>query len=159
MITLVLDYSCADEIKSVDESVKELMISCIKSVLETEGLEGKYEVSLTVADKQTIKSANLNFRGIDKVTDVLSFPLGDEGDYPENLSNGAFLLGDIMICAPRAAEQAEEYGHSFAREMGFLCVHSALHLLGYDHVGDEQQAKKMRSREREALEKIGLRRE
>lgn len=109
------------------------------------------EINLTLTDNDGIREANNSFRGIDKVTDVLSFPLVDytspanfDGiearaeDY-FNLDTGELMLGDILICIPRMYEQAEEYGHSVLREYCFLIVHSMLHLFGYDHMEDDER--------------------
>ena len=147
-----------DKIEITDKMLA-LMKSCAESVLITEGLEGSFEISLTITDNESIRQINNAFRGIDKETDVLSFPLSDDKSFPVNMDSGDYLLGDIVISAEKAAEQAEEYCHSREREFGFLTVHSVLHLLGYDHVNDEAEGKIMQAREKEALERIGLTRE
>ncbi|MDR2687106.1 MAG: rRNA maturation RNase YbeY, partial [Oscillospiraceae bacterium] len=89
-------------------------------------------------------------------TDVLSFPLGENGVYDTNPATCAAMLGDIVICLPRAAEQARLYGHSLQRELGFLTVHSMFHLLGYDHEGGGLDAVRMREKEEHVLEQLGL---
>ena len=158
MITVVFDYSNEqDSVEISDELIGLCNKACV-SVLKNEGMEGEFEISLTVTDKQSIKEINSSYRGIDKVTDVLSFPMSDCGEYPENYDTGALVLGDIIICAERALEQAEEYGHSPEREFGFLCAHSLLHLLGYDHVNGEEEAKVMESKQAKALSDINLNR-
>lgn len=158
MTEILIDYSNEQSDIEITENLLSVMQSAALSVLKNEGLEGKYEISLTIADEPSIKQLNFTHRGIDSVTDVLSFPLSDSGEYDENFDTGALLLGDIVICAKRALEQAEEYGHSVEREFGFLCAHSVLHLLGYDHVGDKEQAEIMENKQRQALDAIGLKR-
>ena len=158
MIELILDFSDEQEQPNVAGDLLEVMRRAIISVLENEGMDGCFEVSLSIVDKPDIRALNAAYRGIDRVTDVLSFPLGENGEYPKNLDNGAFMLGDIVICAQIAREQAAEYGHGEEREFGFLCAHSSLHLLGYDHVDSEEQAREMEQKQEDALEKIDLRR-
>lgn len=118
---------------------------------EKEGLDG--EVSLTLCGNEYIRRLNSEYRGIDAVTDVLSFPTLDFKPVC-----GYTLLGDIVVCLPRAEEQAKEYGHSLTRELCFLCVHSALHLLGYDHVDDEDGRLYMEKRQEEVLCCFGIER-
>lgn len=158
MIELVLDYSNEQSDVEISDELISLLKSAAVSVLKNENLSGKFEISLTFCSEEEIKLLNSEHRGIDKVTDVLSFPLGEDGEYPQNLSNSAYVLGDIVICAKRAVEQAKEYGHSKEREFAFLCAHSVLHLLGYDHM-DENEAKDMEVRQGKALEDINIRRE
>lgn len=110
-------------------------------------------VSVSFAMKDEIQRLNKNYRGIDKVTDVLSFPQFDSPDsIPEE---GDILLGDVVICVEVALEQSREYGHSQERELLYLFTHSILHLLGYDHM-EEEEKKMMRKREEEVMEAIGL---
>ena len=111
-----------------------LVRRCCHAVLDEENFDGNAEVSVTFVDNEKIHELNLKHRNIDRETDVLSFPLGENGVYDVDLDTGAKLLGDIVISIPKAMEQAEEYNHSLQREIGFLTVHSMLHLLGYDHV-------------------------
>ena len=105
-----------------------------------------------------IKEINNEFRNINKSTDVLSFPLGENGVYDINYSNGAKQLGDIVISVEKAVSQAEEYGHSLTREIAFLTVHSVLHLLGYDHVTSEQDEKEMFKKQEEVLSILDIKR-
>ncbi len=114
------------------------------------------EVNVLLVDDENIRALNAQFRNIDSATDVLSFPLGQDGEYDENPESGKKMLGDIVINVPQAERQAEEYGHSFQREMAFLTVHSMLHLLGYDHVQGGMQQVKMREREEAVLLQMGL---
>ena len=107
-------------------------------------------------DNEQIRELNRDYRNKDAATDVLSFPLGEDGVYDKNEETGALLLGDIVISVERAKEQAEQYGHSLERELGWLTVHSMLHLLGYDHETGEEEARDMRAREEAVLTSLGL---
>ncbi|MBE7025844.1 MAG: rRNA maturation RNase YbeY [Ruminococcaceae bacterium] len=109
------------------------------------GQKGHHAVSVLVCDNAAIKELNEQWRGIDKATDVLSFPMED----------GEKIIGDIVLSLEKAYEQAEEYGHSPAREIGFLTVHSMLHLYGYDHIEEEDRVK-MRVMEEKILTKLKL---
>jgi len=126
------------------------------AVLATEGFLDLAEVNVTFVDDAEIKQLNTDFRNIEKSTDVLSFPLGENGIYDVNPENGAKMLGDIVISVDHAVNQAELYGHSLQREIAFLTVHSMLHLLGYDHVNSKLEEMKMREKEEQVLTKLGL---
>lgn len=136
--------------------LKRLMRLAAEATLAYEGYKGGAELSLTFTDNEGIRKINRKFRKIDAPTDVLSFPLFDfEGE--EEFSEGeANALGDIVISLERAYEQAEEFGHSRDREAAFLCVHSMLHLLGYDHVNNEDEELDMRRRQTAIMEMLGL---
>ena len=109
------------------------------------------EISLTLVDAEEIQMLNRDYRNVDKVTDVLSFPQFDDlNELPEDEE---ILLGDVVICRQQAEAQAEEYGHSVEREMVYLFVHSVCHLLGYDHMDDEEKAE-MRAKEEAVMERI-----
>ena len=125
------------------------------TALECEEFEESASVDVTLVSNKKIREYNRDFRDIDRVTDVLSFPMGENDEYDVDPESGCCLLGDIVISLEKAAEQAEEYGHSFEREVGFLTVHSMLHLLGYDHI-DEKDGDVMRAHEKIILDKIGL---
>ena len=112
---------------------------CCNAVLKMENFEGPADVSVTFVDNDRIQEINREHRNIDAVTDVLSFPLGENGKWDIDPETGAQQLGDIVICVPRAVEQAERFGHSFQREMGYLTAHSMLHLIGFDHMEDEER--------------------
>ncbi len=142
----------------VPSGVRMLVRRCCTAVLQCEAFDGPAEVSVTFTDDEHIRSLNRDYRGIDKSTDVLSFPLGENGEYDINLDTGAKLLGDIVISMDHARAQAEEYGHSLEREIGFLTVHSMLHLLGYDHVNGGLEEVRMREKEETVLTKLGLQR-
>lgn len=136
---------------------KILIRRAVEATLAYEGYKNNAEVSVTFTDNEGIKKINSEFRGIDKPTDVLSFPLTDyeatDGILVDELDGS---LGDIVISLERAKEQADEFGHSFEREVAFLTVHSMLHLLGYDHVNGEEEELDMRRRQSEILKNMGL---
>ena len=147
-----------DDGVKVPTGVKLLVRRCCIAVLEEEDFPGNAEISVTFTDDERIRELNRLYREIDKSTDVLSFPLGENGEYDINPATGAKLLGDIVISVPHALAQAEEYGHSLQREIGFLTVHSMLHLLGYDHVGGGIEEVRMREKEEKVLTELGLKR-
>ena len=129
--------------------------SC-NAVLEFEGFEQPAEISVTFVDNAEIQTLNAQYRGKDMPTDVLSFPLGEDGKYDVDQDTGACLLGDIVISMEKAMEQAELYGHPLQREVAFLTVHSMLHLLGYDHEQGGLAAVKMREKEEAVLIQLGV---
>ncbi|MBQ8817033.1 MAG: rRNA maturation RNase YbeY [Clostridia bacterium] len=141
----------------VEYALKLLVRRAIISSLDYEGFENKAEVSVTFTDNEGIKALNKDYRSIDKETDVLSFPLVDfDGGEEPPINEETVGLGDIVISLEKAQAQAEEYGHSFEREVAFLTVHSMLHLLGYDHVNSDEEDAEMRQRQSEILIKMGL---
>ena len=126
--------------------------------LKAEGIEEDCVISVMLTDDEGIRAVNSEFRGIDRATDVLSFPLNElepgefDAEYCErDFETGAIMLGDMMISVPRCEEQGEEFGHGYEREIMYLTVHSVLHLLGYDHVDEGEMKKQMRSREKEIM--------
>ena len=132
-----------------------------RTILETldyEGMENDAEVSVTFVDDEGIRELNNRFRGMDKPTDVLSFPLLDyEGESEEPFFDElCHNLGDIVISLERAMAQANEFGHSFEREVAFLTAHSMLHLLGYDHELSEEDDADMRRRQNDIMDRLGL---
>lgn len=129
--------------------------SCI-ATLESENFSNAAEVDVSIVDDAQIQQMNKKYREIDRSTDVLSFPLGEDGDYPVNPESGAMMLGDIVISAEHAMYQADLYGHGFEREVSFLTVHSMLHLLGYDHVNGGLEQEIMREKEELILARLGL---
>ncbi len=143
----------------IPTGIRLLIRRCCHAVLEEEGFEDNAEVSVRFVDNETIHELNRKYRNIDRETDVLSFPLGENGKYDTNLDTGAKLLGDIVISVPKAVEQADMYNHSLQREIGFLTVHSMLHLLGYDHEDGGIEEVRMREKEETVLTKIGLKRD
>ena len=122
----------------------------VKTVLETEGLSFAYEVSITFVDINEIHQLNKEYRNVDRPTDVLSFPI-DEDFIIDGVDT---MLGDIVISMDIAKEQAKEYGHSLDREIMYLTCHSMLHLLGYDHMKEDDKTQ-MRAREKEVMSKLG----
>lgn len=142
----------------VPSGIRLLLRRCCHAVLQLEKFSGAAEVSVRFVDNDIIRELNARYRNIDRATDVLSFPLGENGKYDINPSTGAALLGDVVISVQKAMEQAEEYGHSLDREMAFLTVHSMLHLLGYDHVNGGLEAVRMREKEETVLTQLGLKR-
>ena len=121
--------------------------ACI-AVLREENFKGNAEVSVTFVDDEEIRRMNNEFRQIDEATDVLSFPMGEDGVYDTNPDTGAKILGDVVISLERADLQAREFGHSLEREIVYLFTHSVLHLLGYDHTDDGERKRRMRAREK-----------
>lgn len=107
-------------------------------------------------DDDQIRQINKEHRNIDSTTDVLSFPMGENGEYDKNPETGGYILGDIVLSIERAMEQADRFGHSLQREVGYLIVHSVLHLLGYDHVDGGLEAVRMREREEAIMLSVGL---
>lgn len=140
----------------IPTGVRLLIRRCCHAVLEMEKFDGSAEVDVTIVDNDEIHRINLEQRNMDVATDVLSFPLGEDGKYDMNPATGAYMLGDIVISAERAVAQAEEYGHSLQREIGYLTVHSMLHLLGYDHVDGGLESVRMREKEEAVMSLIGL---
>ena len=145
-------------VMKIPTGVRMLVRRCCKAVLLNEGFTDLAEISVTFVDDETIHQLNKKHRNIDKSTDVLSFPLGENGVYDVNLDTGAKMLGDIIISIEHAYAQAEKYGHTLQREIGFLTVHSLLHLLGYDHEDGGLEMVKMREKEEAVLTSIGLKR-
>ncbi len=149
----------------IDERAEECLGTEMEDVIRAiaadtlayEGFSSECEVSVSVVDGAEIQTINRQFRGIDRVTDVLSFPqlTFTEGEIPEKNENGEIVLGDIILCLQRAKEQAAEYGHSLKREIAFLTAHSMLHLLGYDHM-TPQEEKVMFQKQEEILQKAGI---
>lgn len=130
--------------------------AAVKGALAYEAFPYNAEVSVTFTDNAGIHELNLSHRGIDRPTDVLSFPMYDfrAGELPDDC--GAVQLGDIVISLEKAREQAIEYGHTLKREIAFLAVHSTLHLLGYDHELSEKDETDMFRRQDEIMEKLGI---
>jgi probable rRNA maturation factor len=133
-----------------------LIKRCCQAVLEYESFRDDAEVSVSFVDNAEIRKLNRIYRDKDKSTDVLSFPLGDDGKYDVNNETGAYLLGDVVISMETAVKQAYIYGHSLEREVGFLTVHSMLHLLGYDHETSPLDAANMNEKQELILEKLGI---
>ncbi len=140
----------------IPTGVRMLIRRCCNAVLVGESFKGSAEISVTIVDDEAIHELNLKHRGIDRATDVLSFPLGVDGVYDINNDTGARMLGDIVISIEHAYKQADLYGHSLDREIAFLTVHSMLHLLGYDHEPGGLELVRMREKEEAVLTQLGL---
>lgn len=140
----------------IPTGLRMLVRRCCNAVLKLENFEGSAEVSVTFVDNKTIKDYNRQYRDKDYVTDVLSFPMGENGVYDTDPANGAKILGDVVISIEKAVEQAERFGHSLQREVGYLTAHSVLHLLGYDHEDEGLQRVRMREKEELVMEQLGL---
>ena len=127
----------------------------VDMTLSAEGIGEGCIISVSLTDGEGIREINKQFRGVDSVTDVLSFPMNEltPGEFnPDKCDRdpetGKIMLGDMMICIPKCAEQGEEFGHGFEREIMYLAVHSTLHLLGYDHIDEGEMKRQMRTREK-----------
>ena len=125
------------------------------AVLRMENFQGPAEVSVTFVDNAGIKELNAQYRNKDIETDVLSFPMGENGVWDKNPETGAYILGDVVISMEKARDQAELFGHSLQREVGYLTAHSVLHLLGYDHM-EKLERVRMREKEELVMEQLGL---
>ncbi|MDY3240648.1 MAG: rRNA maturation RNase YbeY [Anaerovoracaceae bacterium] len=146
-----------EEGQAVTQEILDTMMQAAEYCLDAEQIDTeRSEISVTFVSLEEIHELNREYRQVDSPTDVLSFPQFDDLD--ELPEEGEIMLGDVVICSDRAKEQAEEFGHSFEREIIYLFVHSVLHLLGYDHM-EEDEKRIMRRREEEVMERIGLKRE
>ena len=136
-------------------AISNVIRKCIKAVFAAEGINVPLEINVLITDDQGIQLINSTSRNIDKPTDVLSFPMFEltAGEPPADWDSyldpdtGLCPLGDMVISLQRATAQAEEFGHSLKREVGYLTIHSMLHLLGYDHLDEGPQKAQMRARE------------
>lgn len=135
---------------AVTQALRGLIRRAVNGALRYEGFEKPAEVSVTLTDAQSIRELNADYRDKDAVTDVLSFPIFDDTE------DEVAVLGDIVLCLSRAAEQAAEFGHSFEREVAFLTVHSVLHLLGYDHETGEEDEREMFARQKLIMEYLEI---
>ncbi|MBQ2696461.1 MAG: rRNA maturation RNase YbeY [Clostridia bacterium] len=157
MINLVLNEAA----EQLEESVREMVKRCVEQTLLMEEFPFDAEISFSITDNEEIRQLNRENRGIDRVTDVLSFPMLDTEDgvlivEDSDILDNCVFLGDIVISLPKAIEQAEAYGHSLLRELGFLTVHSVLHLLGYDHELGEEEEKEMFQKQEQVLSALSL---
>ena len=144
--------------------VMRVLCRTVKTALAAEGVEISCEINIMLTDDEGIREVNRTMREIDRATDVLSFPMFDlaPGEHPDEADadpdTGLVPLGDMCISVERAKAQAAEYGHSFRREICYLCVHSVLHLLGYDHLDEGEMKRQMRAREEEIMKQLKLER-
>ncbi len=139
----------------IPTGLRMLIRRCCNAVLKLENFEGPAEISVTFTDNEQIKKLNAQYREKDTATDVLSFPMGENGVYNVNMDTGAKILGDIVLSMEKAMEQAETFGHSLQRETAYLTAHSVLHLLGYDHMENMDRVR-MREKEELVMEQLGL---
>ena len=134
----------------LDENIYELLESVIKECLILEGKPLNYEISLSFVDNEEIRDLNREYRNVDRETDVLSFPMEED-----DLLVPTPLLGDIIISVEKALEQSVEYGHSILREISYLTAHSMFHLLGYDHMEEEEKVI-MRDKEKKVMKILNI---
>ena len=160
MVRFITENETNEEI--TEEQLAELRRVC-EAVMDGEDCDFDAEISLTFTDNAGICEINNEYRGIDRPTDVLSFPMlefdGGEADAEFETDEGLVMLGDIVISVERARSQAAELGHSLRRELAFLTAHSMLHLLGYDHVDDPEGERYMIEKQNEVLDGLSLTRE
>ncbi|MBD7935812.1 MULTISPECIES: rRNA maturation RNase YbeY [Cytobacillus] len=156
-MTLHIDF--IDETEGLTEAQTREIENLLQFAAVKEVVEEDTEISITFVENARIQEINREYRNKDKATDVISFAMEEmgEGEIPLIGEGLPRMLGDIIISIPKAVEQAEEYGHSFMRELGFLSVHGFLHLLGYDHETTEEE-KIMFTRQKEILDEFGLQR-
>lgn len=140
----------------IPSGIRLLVRRCCHAVLNHEGFSQDAEVSVSFVDNADIQKLNSEYRQKDAPTDVLSFPLGENGKFDLNEETGAAVLGDIVLSMEKAYEQADIYGHSLQREVAYLTVHSMFHLLGYDHEQGGLEAVRMREKEEAVLTSLGL---
>ena len=145
-----------EEGQALGEAALRKIKEAAEILLQKEGVDAeRAELSLTLVSPEEIRELNREYRGVDVATDVLSFPQFESGQ--ELPAAGEICLGDVVICDGKIREQAAEFGHSYERELVYLFVHSLLHLLGYDHM-EEDEKELMRKREEEIMEAVDLRR-
>lgn len=148
-----LDCEESEEYKKIIEPV---LLECYK---EENILWSKLSVQITLTNPENIRKLNKQYRGIDKETDVLSFPMFNKDELEQKIKDQDFpyedILGDMVISIERVNEQAKEYGHSFKRELSYMVVHSFYHLIGYDHI-EEQDKIEMRKKEETILERLKI---
>ena len=150
-----INYNNIEELPNEEVLIKKV----VQAVLENEGVKHDLDLYITLTNNEEIHKINKEYRNVDRPTDVLSFPMY-ERDEIKNLkvdknSDEEEILGDIIVSIEKVKEQAEEYGHSFERELAYLVTHGCLHLLGYDHMIDEEK-EVMRKHEEMVLEKLGI---
>lgn len=149
MIKILFDNRQKDiEISKV---LEEKIYNAVEICLAEEDIKDSVEVSISFVTNKEIRKLNFEYRNLDRETDVLSFPL----EYDFNIIGINRMLGDIVISLEKAKEQSEEYGHSIEREIIYLVIHSMFHLLGYDHINEEEKIE-MRQKEKKIIKKIGL---
>lgn len=152
-------YKDVQENEKYEEIVKKVLEQCFK---EEDMLDSKLYITITFTTPQNIKEINKQYRNIDKATDVLSFPMFEKDELETKIKNKYYVcedvLGDIIISIEKVQEQAEEYGHSFERELSYMIVHGFYHLMGYDHIKEEDK-KVMRPKEEKVLNDLKIKRD
>lgn len=154
-----ITYLDIEENKEYEKTIKKVIQKCF----EEEGLsDSKLIMTITLTTPENIRKINKEYRNVDKATDVLSFPMFEKNELDEKIENKEFyhedVLGDIIISIEKVKEQAEEYGHSFERELSYMLVHGFYHLMGYDHI-EEKDKKEMRPKEEKILNDLKIIRE
>ena len=151
-----ITYLNLEENQSYEKTVEKVLHKCFE---EEELLDSKLIITITFTTPEDIRKINKKYRKIDKATDVLSFPMFEKDELDEKIKNKDFLhedvLGDIIISIEKVKEQAEEYGHSFERELSYMLVHGFYHLMGYDHI-EEEDKKVMRPKEEKILNDLKI---
>ncbi len=153
-----IEYLDIEKNNQYEQIIKKVIEECFK---EENLLNSKLYISITLTDSKNIQKINKEYRNIDKETDVLSFPMFEKNELDEKIINENFshedVLGDIIISIKKVQEQAIEYGHSFERELSYMLVHGFYHLMGYDHIQEEDK-KKMRPKEEKILKVLNINR-
>ena len=153
---MIISLENDQDIIVIPEKLEQLLNDGLNAVAKLHGLGEHEEVDITIVTDEEIHALNRDYRNVDRATDVLSFALDEDGGEPELVGGPeVHLLGDIIISAETAMRQAEEFGHGLEREIVYLAVHGLLHLLGYDHMQEEDKVV-MRAKEEEALREIKL---
>lgn len=154
-----LEYLDLEENSKYEEIIKKVVEQCFK---EENMEDSKLYISITLTTPEHIHEINKQYRNVDRATDVLSFPMFEKEEIDNKIAKKDFeyedVLGDIVISIDQVEKQAKEYGHSFEREFAYMLVHGFYHLMGYDHIKEEDKVI-MRPKEEKVLEKLGIRRE
>lgn len=156
-----LEIDFIDETEKVSSEAVKLVTDILQFAADKEEIDNGSELSVTFTDNARIREINREYRNKDAATDVISFAMEEQGEDEPSIIGGEDIpriLGDIIISIERTEEQAAEYGHSFDRELGFLALHGFLHLLGYDHMTEEDEAV-MFTKQKDILADYGLTRE
>ena len=151
-------YKDIEEKKEYEKIIKKVLEKCFQ---EEKIEDSKLYITITLTNPETIKEINKEYRNIDRATDVLSFPMFEKDELEQKIASKNFehedVLGDIVISIEKVEEQAKEYGHSFERELSYMIVHGFYHLMGYDHIKEEDK-KKMRPKEEKILNDLKIER-
>ena len=149
-------YNKIEEKEEYQKTIKKVLEKCFE---EEKIIDSKLMITITLTNAENIKEINKQYRNIDKTTDVLSFPLFEKDELENKIKNRLFehedVLGDIIISIPKVEEQAKEYGHSFERELSYMVVHGFYHLMGYDHIKEEDKIV-MRPKEEKILNQLNI---